>query len=105
MQKIIASFKDGNAVAYTTELYYILAAEDPDVIDLLNADTGELLYHHDFELMDSMSNLDGSATAYLFRDGDGFYAAVIGWNQADGYSFETYEAMTRRLYRDGFRFL
>ena len=104
MQKIIAEFTDERAATYTTRIFFLLA-DDPEVESIYNADTGELLHSHDFELMDSMGNLDGSATAYLFRDGDGFYAAVIGWDQAEGYSFRTYEAMTRRLYRDGFRFL
>lgn len=103
MQKIIAEFTDEIAATYTTRIFFLLA-DDPEVESIYNADTGELLHSYDFELMDSMGNLDGSATAYLFRSGKSYHAAIIGDDRADGDHFGTYEAMTRFLYRDGFRF-
>lgn len=102
MQKVIAQFKAGTAVTHVSAYFYMMI-DDPDVQAVLNADTGELLFHDGWTLEDSMENTDGDL-AYLFKGEDGYDAAAIGPDMAEAYHFDRYEAMTEYLYRKGFRF-
>ena len=41
--KIIAYFRNGNSATYTTNILNLLKT-DPDVIDIIDAETGEIIF-------------------------------------------------------------
>ena len=40
---IIARFRDGTEAEYTTDIFFLLVT-DPDVVDIVDGTTGEVLY-------------------------------------------------------------
>lgn len=42
--EIIATFRDGSAAIYTTNIFNLLAS-DPEVENIINAETGEVVFY------------------------------------------------------------